>query len=236
MLTLEGLRARWGDWTLSADLTIEAASRIALIGPSGAGKSTLLGLIAGHETPQAGRVLWDGDDLTSKPPAARPISMIFQDNNLFPHMSAADNAGLGLRPDLRLNADQRRQVGDALSRVGLAGFGDRKPGQLSGGQVARVALARVLLSRKPVLLLDEPFGALGPALRAEMLELVAKLADETAATLLFVTHEPDDARRIADHVVLVADGVAHPPVATAEIFANPPPAFTAYLGAAWTRR
>jgi len=230
MLTLEGLRARWGDRTLSADLEIAPGDKVALIGPSGAGKSTLLGLIAGHEMPEAGRVLWNGEDLTGKPPADRPISMIFQDNNLFPHMSAAENVALGLRPDLKLDRAQWDRVEAALDRVGLGGLGARKPGQLSGGQVARVALARVLLQHKPVLLLDEAFGALGPALRAEMLDLVASLAEETGATLLMVSHEPQDARRIADSVVLVADGVAHPPVATAEIFDNPPPAFRAYLG------
>ncbi len=230
MLTLENLRARWGDWTLSADFSIAAGAKIALIGPSGAGKSTLLGLIAGHETPDAGRVLWNGRDLTPKPPAARPMSMVFQDNNLFPHMTAAENVGLGLRPDLKLGVDQWRAVEAALARVGLDGFGDRKPGQLSGGQRARVALARVLLRHKPVLLLDEPFGALGPALRAEMLDLVANLTEEAGATLLIVTHEPQDAHRIADAVVLVADGVAQSPVATAQIFDNPPAAFAAYLG------
>ncbi|PIE07908.1 MAG: thiamine ABC transporter ATP-binding protein [Rhodobacterales bacterium] len=230
MLTLEGLKAGWGTWELAADLAIAPGERVALIGPSGAGKSTLLALIAGHEAPRAGRVLWGGEDLTDQPPHARPISMIFQDNNLFPHMSAAANVGLGLRPDLRLSARQWQAVEGALARVGLEGFGTRKPGQLSGGQVARVALARVLLQEKPVMLLDEPFGALGPALRAEMLDLVGQLAGETGATLMIVTHEPEDARRIADSVLLVADGRAHPPVATAEIFDNPPPAFTAYLG------
>jgi thiamine transport system ATP-binding protein len=230
MLTLEGLRARWGDWTLTADFTVAAGAKVALIGPSGAGKSTLLGLIAGHEAPAGGRVLWNGDDLTGAPPSARPISMVFQDNNLFPHMTAAQNVGLGLRPDLRLDAGQRREVAVALARVGLEGLEDRKPGQLSGGQVARVALARVLLRHQPVMLLDEPFGALGPALRLEMLDLVGGLAEETGATLLIVTHEPEDARRIADSVVLVADGLAHPPVATAEILNNPPAAFRAYLG------
>lgn len=230
MLTLERLCARWGDWTLEADFSIGTGEKVALIGPSGAGKSTLLGLIAGHEAPAAGRVLWDGQELTGLPPAARPVSMIFQDNNLFPHLTAAQNVGLGVRPDLKLGAGGWAAVEAALKRVGLAGLGARKPGQLSGGQAARVALARVLLRHKPVMLLDEPFGALGPALRAEMLDLVAGLAEETGATLLIVTHEPDDAHRIADSVVLVADGVAHPPVATAEIFADPPPAFRAYLG------
>lgn len=230
MLTLENLRARWGDWTLEADLRIGTGETVALIGPSGAGKSTLLALIAGHETPDAGRVLWDGEDLTARPPAARPISMVFQDNNLFPHMSAAQNVGLGLRPDLRLDAGQRAEVEAALERVGLGGLGGRKPGQLSGGQAARVALARVLLRRKPVMLLDEPFGALGPALRVEMLDLVAGVARETGATVLIVTHEPEDARRIADSVVLVAEGRARPPMATADIFDNPPAAFRDYLG------
>ena len=230
MLTLDGLRARWGDWTLAADLSIGTGEKVALIGPSGSGKSTLLGLIAGYEAPEAGRVLWDGADLTGTPPAARPISMVFQDNNLFPHMTAAQNVGLGLRPDLKLDAGERRDVAAALERVGLGGFGDRKPGQLSGGQAARVALARVLLRHRPILLLDEAFDALGPALRVEMLDLVAGLADETGATLLLVTHAPEDARRIADSVVLVADGVAHAPVATAEIFANPPEALRDYLG------
>ncbi|MCB1349361.1 MAG: ATP-binding cassette domain-containing protein, partial [Maritimibacter sp.] len=183
-----------------------------------------------YEAPEAGRVLWDGADLTGTPPAARPISMVFQDNNLFPHMTAAQNVGLGLRPDLKLDAGERRDVAAALERVGLGGFGDRKPGQLSGGQAARVALARVLLRHRPILLLDEAFDALGPALRVEMLDLVAGLADETGATLLLVTHAPEDARRIADSVVLVADGVAHAPVATAEIFANPPEALRDYLG------
>ncbi len=230
MLTLEGLCARWGDWTLEADLTVATGATVALIGPSGAGKSTLLGLIAGFETPAAGRVRWDGVELSGLAPGARPISTIFQDNNLFPHMTAAQNVGLGLRPDLRLDAAQWDAVAGALERVGLGGFGDRKPGQLSGGQAARVALARVLLRHKPVLLLDEAFSALGPALRAEMLDLVAGLAEETGATVLIVTHEPEDARRIAGQVVLVAEGRAHSPMATAEIFENPPPAFRAYLG------
>lgn len=230
MLTLEGLKTRWGGWSLTADLTIRTGDKVALIGPSGAGKSTLLGLIAGHVMPDVGRVLWNGADITRVPPAERPISMIFQDNNLFPHMSVADNVGLGLRPDLRLDGGEKARVEEALEHVGLGGFGPRKPRQLSGGQVGRVALARALLRARPVMLLDEPFGALGPALRAEMLTLVARLAEETGATLLIVTHEPDDARRIAGSVVLVADGRAAPPVATEEIFAHPPAALAAYLG------
>ena len=156
--------------------------------------------------------------------------MLFQDGNLFPHLTAAQNVGLGVRPDLRLSKGDAARVDEALNRVGLAGLGPRKPAALSGGQIARVALARALLRDKPIMLLDEPFGALGPALRDEMLGLVAALADETGATLLMVSHEPGDARRIADDVILVADGVAHAPVPTAEIFAHPPEALRDYLG------
>jgi thiamine transport system ATP-binding protein len=230
MLTLERMFVALDDWTLTADLTVPTGAKVAVVGPSGAGKSTLLAAIAGFLPVASGRVVWNGVDLTDTAPASRPVSMIFQDNNLFPHMTAAQNVGLGLRPDLKLDASQHDAVDKALARVGLAGFGARKPGRLSGGQAARVALARALLRERPLMLLDEPFDALGPALRSEMLDLVRDLADETGATLLMVSHEPDDAKSLADLVILVAEGVAHPPVPTAEIFANPPKALRDYLG------
>ena len=228
MLTLEKMRVEMEGFRLEAELTVPTGARVAVLGPSGAGKSTLLGAIAGFQ-PVTGQVLWKGAPMPATP-AKRPISMVFQDNNLFPHLSAFDNVALGLSPSLRLSAGDRARVQGALERVGLNGFGDRKPGRLSGGQVARVALARVLLRDRPLLLLDEPFGALGPALKAEMLSLVAELLDETGATLMMVSHEPEDARLIADHVVLVAEGRAHAPVPTGEIFANPPEALRDYLG------
>ena len=228
MLTLENMRVEMEGFALSADLTVPTGARVAVLGPSGAGKSTLLGAIAGFQ-PVQGRVLWDGAPMPTTP-AKRPISMVFQDNNLFPHLSAFDNVALGLNPSLRLSTEDRKRVDGALERVGLNGYGARKPGRLSGGQVARVALARVLLRDRPVLLLDEPFGALGPALKAEMLSLVAELLNETGATLMMVSHEPEDARLIADHVVLVAEGRAHVPVPTDQIFANPPEALRDYLG------
>jgi thiamine transport system ATP-binding protein len=230
MLTLDDLEMRWGDWRLSADFTVPTGARVALLGPSGAGKSTLLATIAGFQDPDQGRILWNGVDMAGTTPADRPVAIIFQDNNLFPHLTAAQNVGLGLRPDLKLGAEQRAKVEGALARVGLDGLGARKPGQLSGGQAARVALARALLRNKPLILLDEPFGALGPALRADMLRLVADLAEETGATLLFVSHEPGDARAIADQVILVAEGRAAAPAPTDDVFADPPPALRDYLG------
>jgi thiamine transport system ATP-binding protein len=138
---------------------------------------------------------------------------------------------MGLSRDGRIDAAALARIGEALARTGLEGLGGRKPGQLSGGQQGRAALARALLRARPLLLLDEPFAALGPALKAEMLALVREVADETGATVLMVTHDPQDARRFADMTMLVAEGRADAPVATAALFANPPPALAAYLGA-----
>jgi thiamine transport system ATP-binding protein len=164
------------------------------------------------------------------PPGDRPVSVVFQDNNLFTHLTAFQNVALGLRPSLKLTPEEAREVGSALAHVGLDGFGSRRPGELSGGQQSRVALARVLVRRKPLVLLDEPFSALGPALRIEMLDLVKEVAGETGATVLIVSHDPGDARRIADLTMYLGEGSAMPPVATGELFADPPPALMAYLG------
>jgi thiamine transport system ATP-binding protein len=230
MLRLESVQVSNGSFTLNADLEVENGRKVAVIGPSGAGKSTLIEAIAGFLPVAKGRVLWRGEDITGTSPGARPVAMLFQDANLFPHLSVAQNVGLGLRPDLKLDAAQRDQVERAIERVGLAGLEARKPAALSGGQQSRAALARVLVQGRPLLLLDEPFAALGPALKGEMLDLVAGLVEETGATLLMVSHDPGDARRIADQVVLVESGQAHPPMATGELLDNPPPALRAYLG------
>lgn len=230
MLKLEDMVIENGGFTLSADFDLAPHTRAAIIGPSGAGKSTLIGGIAGFHPIERGRLLWRGTDLTRAAPGARPLAMLFQDGNLFPHLSIADNIGLGLDPDLRLTQAQRAQVEVALERVGLGGMGARKPAALSGGQQSRAALARVLIQGRPLLLLDEPFAALGPALKADMLDLVAALVAETGATLLMVSHDPQDARRIAKEVILVAEGVAHAPRETGALLDDPPPALRAYLG------
>ncbi len=231
MLRLDRVVIEQDGFGLTADWAVPAGARVAIIGPSGAGRSTLLMMLAGFLAPVSGRVTWDGTDLGPLAPGDRPLSMLFQDQNLFPHLTIAQNLGLGLSPSLRLTAAQDRAVDQALGRVGLEGMGARKPAQLSGGQIGRAALARALLRARPLLVLDEPFAALGPALKAEMLDLVMETAAETKATVLMVTHDPSDAKRFADLTVLVAEGVAHAPVPTDEIFANPPDALRAYLGA-----
>ena len=230
MLTLENLRIVQDDFRLAADLSVEPGARVAVIGPSGAGKSTLLAAIAGFVAPASGRILWAGRDLSGLPPGQRPLSILFQDQNLFPHLDVARNVGLGLRPDLRLSPAEQAQTDAALARVGLAGMGARRPATLSGGEQGRVALARALLRSRPLMLLDEPFAALGPALKADMLDLVAAIAAETAATVLIVSHDPADARRFAPQTILVAEGIAHPPAPTATLLDHPPPALARYLG------
>ncbi|TNC46989.1 ATP-binding cassette domain-containing protein [Rubellimicrobium rubrum] len=230
MLRLDGLELAQGDFRLRADLEIPGGTSVALLGPSGGGKSTLLAGIAGFLKPQSGQVLWDGRDLGPLPPGQRPISVLFQDNNLFPHLSALQNVVLGLRPTLRPRQEERARASDALARVGLAGLEERRPAQLSGGQQARAALARVLVQERPLVLMDEPFGALGPALKAEMLDLTREVLVRRAATILMVTHDPDDAAALAEMVVVVAEGQAEAPRPTGAVLADPPPALRAYLG------
>ncbi len=230
MLRLEDVVLVQDAFRLTADWAVPPGARVAVIGPSGAGKSTLLSAIAGFLAPVSGRVTWQDRDLADVAPGARPLTMLFQDQNLFPHLTLAQNLGLGLRVDLRLSAAEHAKVSQALERVGLGGMDGRRAAQLSGGQIGRAALARALLRARPLLLLDEPFAALGPALKSEMLALVAEVARENGAAVLMVTHDPRDAIGFSDLTVFVTDGVAQAPVAIADLFASPPPALRAYLG------
>lgn len=230
MLRIENAEIALGEFRMSADMTLEQGRKYAVIGPSGAGKSTLLGAMGGFVPLSAGRLTWQGRDITQTVPGKRPMTMLFQDNNLFPHLSVTQNVGLGINPDMRLSAADRSRVAQALDRVGLAEHADKRPGALSGGQQSRAALARVLVQARPLVLLDEPFAALGPALRNEMLDLVQDLVAETGAALIMVTHAPDDVRRIADEVIFVGGGVAEAPQPAAALMDNPPPELKDYLG------
>ena len=227
MLTLEGVRFGRDGFTLTADCAIKGPGVSAVIGPSGGGKSTLLSLVAGFETPDSGRILWNGTDLAPLPPGKRPVAVLFQDNNLFPHLDILANVALGASPRTRPSDRVLSRARKALSQVGLDGMEHRKPGGLSGGQQSRAALARILLTDRPVVLMDEAFSALGPALRTEMLDLVVRLLPE--ATILMVTHDPGDARRVAQQVIFIEDGTVHAPVATREFFDAPSDAVRRYL-------
>lgn len=213
------------------DVAVEAGSITAVMGPSGAGKTTLLNLVAGFEKPDSGRILIGGQDVTAVDPSRRPVSMVFQENNLFAHLSVEQNVGLGRLPALRLTDADRADIREALARTGLAGKEGRLPAELSGGERQRVALARTLIRDRPVLLLDEPFASLGPALRDDMLDLLAGLHAEKAMTVLFVTHQPQDARRIATSLIFLDEGrvAANGPI---DLFFtdDAPEAFRRYIG------
>jgi thiamine transport system ATP-binding protein len=213
------------------DFGVPQGERLALMGASGSGKSTLLHLLAGFQEPHSGSMLFENSDLTSVEPASRPVSILFQDNNLFGHLTIAQNIGLGLTPRLRLSKTEAEAVENALAKVGLTGLGKRLPSKLSGGERQRAALARCLLRDKPILLLDEPFAALGPAMRVEMLDLVLALQAEKNLTIIMVTHNPDDAAHFATHIGFVEAGCLTA-TTPAKVLEHPPEgsALAAYLG------
>ena len=230
-IRLDGVRFSYGETAMEFDLEAAAGEIVAVMGPSGSGKSTMLNLIAGFETPSSGRITIGGTGVERLPPAARPVSMVFQENNLFAHLSVEANVGLGRSPSLRLTGADRVDIRVALARTGLAGKEKRLPHELSGGERQRVALSRVLVRDRPVLLLDEPFASLGPALRQEMIGLLRELHAERRMTILLVTHHPDDARSIADRIAFIEDGRVAALGPVDEMFSdNGPAAFRNYIG------
>ncbi|MBM6636891.1 thiamine ABC transporter ATP-binding protein ThiQ [Leclercia adecarboxylata] len=206
MLTLTDVTWLYQHLPMRFTLSVRQGELIAVLGPSGAGKSTLLNLVAGFLQPANGRITIEGQDHTHTPPAARPVSMLFQENNLFTHLTVRQNIGLGMHPGLRLNAGQQQKLSDIAAQMGIGDLLARLPGELSGGQRQRVALARCLVREQPILLLDEPFSALDPALRQEMLLLVKEVSERQGLTMLMVSHSVEDAVRIAPRSVVIADG------------------------------
>ena len=230
MITLENVIFRYEDMAMNFDLQVAKGELVGIIGPSGAGKSTLLSLMAGFDLPVSGKISIASADMEDVAPDQRPVSMIFQDHNSFAHLDVWTNVALGISPDLKLDPQQSARVGEALARVGLAGFKARKPTELSGGERQRIAIARALVRDKPVLLLDEPFTALGPALRRDMLDLIREIQKERKLTVLMVTHQPEDAKYAASRIAFVQNGrIAHV-LPTKQFFAASAPAeISAYL-------
>ena len=235
LLRAEALTKRFGA-TLALDaldLDIAEGEFFALLGGSGSGKSTLLRLIAGFEKPDSGCLLLDGQDISTTPPWARPVNMMFQSYALFPHMTVADNVAYGLRRAGMPRRDIAARVGAALAMVGLDGFDRRRPHQLSGGQRQRVALARSLVMRPRLLLLDEPLGALDAGLRERTGFELRALQRETGAAFVMVTHDQEEALALADRVALLDGGRIAQVGAPRAIYERPASRFVArFLGAA----
>ena len=191
---------------LQFDLSVAAGEVLSLIGPSGSGKSTLLNLIAGFLKPEHGTIRVHGEPIEQLPVSQRPVTIVFQQHNLFPHLDLYTNVALGVNPSLKLSSKQSQVVEEALDSLGLVGLENRKPGELSGGQRQRVALARALVRDRSILLLDEAFAALGPALREELIILVKRLVEQKQMAALLVSHQPRDAIIASDRTAFIHDG------------------------------
>ena len=207
-LRVEGLTKRFG-FTLAVDnvdLSIHRGEIFALLGASGCGKSTLLRMLAGFETPTAGRVWLADQDVTDLPPYERPMNMMFQSYALFPHMNVWDNVAFGLRRDGVPKNELNQRVEDMLQLVQLQKFAQRSPHQLSGGQQQRVALARSLAKRPQLLMLDEPLGALDKKLREQTQVELVNIIKQVGVTCVLVTHDQDEAMTMADRIAVMSEG------------------------------
>lgn len=206
MIELQKIEYHYNDFNMHFALNIAAKERVVIVGPSGAGKSTLLSLIAGFIFPNSGQIILNQQNVTSTLPGKRPVSMLFQHNNLFSHLTVEQNIALGIKPTLKLSRTEQTTIDDILVRIGLEGFNQRYPEQLSGGQRQRVALARCLIQHRPILLLDEPFSALDQALRFEMLALVNQVCSEFNLTLMMVSHYLDDSLNHFSRCLVIENG------------------------------
>ncbi|MFC1237147.1 thiamine ABC transporter ATP-binding protein [Vibrio sp. F74] len=214
MLHVANVQYRYHKEVFKFDFMLEDGRIVALMGPSGSGKSTLLALIAGFIHPESGNISVNDASLLNKEPHLRPFAMLFQEHNLFSHLTVRENIGLGLHPGLKLTVTQKDQVIDAAKQVGMDELLDRTPEKLSGGQKQRVALARCFVQPHRIWLLDEPFSALDPILREEMLMLVKRLAGDRQITVVMVTHHISDAKAIATDFLFVDEykALIHEPI------------------------
>jgi putative spermidine/putrescine transport system ATP-binding protein len=215
------------------DLTIDAGEFFTLLGPSGSGKTTCLRMIGGFTLPTAGRILIGGEDVSQRPPYARPVNTVFQDYALFPHMSIRENVAYGLMVRHVPRAERDRRADELLELVQLAGVGERRPAQLSGGQRQRVALARALINQPQVLLLDEPLGALDLKLREQMQTELKALQRQLGITFLFITHDQHEALSMSDRIGVFNAGRLEQVGTPQQVYNAPATRFVAnFVGAA----
>jgi putative spermidine/putrescine transport system ATP-binding protein len=228
-IRLRGVRKEFGPVVAvdHLDLDIADSEFFAVLGPSGSGKTTVLRMIAGFETPTAGTIELGGVDATRQPPFRRNVNTVFQDYALFPHMTVEQNVEYGLRVKRVPKPERMRRVGEALEMVRLGDLGARKPSQLSGGQRQRIALARALVNRPRVLLLDEPLGALDLKLREQMQVELKSIQREVGITFVFVTHDQDEALTLSDRLAVMRDGRIEQVGRSAEVYESPATRFVA---------
>lgn len=228
MLSIDRATYLHGTLSLSFEAEIADGSFVLIVGPSGAGKSTLLDLIAGFIAPVTGDIRFRGRTLLDRQPADRGISYLFQEHNLFPHLSVGRNVALGSR-NQRLISDDR--IDAALDQVGLSGMASRRPASLSGGERQRVAIARCLLAGHDILLLDEPFSMLDPALRLELATLLRDVSRRSGITVLLVSHQVGELLSLADRVLFIHDGRIRVDLPASRFLDVPvDPALQAYFG------
>tara|TARA_R110002051_G_scaffold146372_1_gene219183 strand:- start:1131 stop:2189 length:1059 start_codon:yes stop_codon:yes gene_type:complete len=230
---LSGVSKKFGDFTAveSLNLDVKPGEFLSMLGPSGSGKTTVLRMIAGFENVTRGSIHLSGLDVTQVPPHARQVNTVFQDYALFPHLTIAENVGYGLRVAGVGRAERATQVGVALEQVRLSAVADRLPHQLSGGQRQRIALARALILRPQVLLLDEPLGALDKQLREEMQIELKQIQREVGITFIFVTHDQEEALTLSDRVAVFNNGHVEQVGTAREVYEFPATEFVAkFLG------
>jgi spermidine/putrescine transport system ATP-binding protein len=232
-IRLEGVTKRFDDVVAVDDLSleIEHGSFFALLGPSGCGKTTTLRMIGGFEEPSEGVIYLGEREVTGLPPYRRDVNTVFQSYALFPHLSIFENVAFGLRRRRIKGGELQQQVEEMLTLVGLSGLGGRRPRQLSGGQQQRIALARALVNRPRVLLLDEPLGALDLKLRKQMQLELKQIQHELGVTFVHVTHDQEEAMTMADSIAIMNDGRIEQLGAPNELYERPSTAFVAgFLG------
>lgn len=229
LVRIEGVSKHFGDTVALDNLTLDIASGefVTFLGPSGCGKSTTLRILGGFEQPTSGRVILDGEDVTSQPPEKRHVNMVFQDYALFPHMTVMQNISFGLELKGMDKKSIRQRQEEIMTFLELDGFGDRYPGQLSGGQRQRVALARALAPDPALLLLDEPLGALDAKLRGQVQKELKSIQRRTNKTFFFVTHDQEEALTVSDRIVVMNKGRMEQDGTPEELYFHPATRFVA---------